>query len=188
MATATDAVLSDLPDLAFTRMLDAPRDLVFQAWTDARHVAAWWGPTGFSNPVCEVDPRRGGRFAVHMQAPNGTIYPGGGVFLEIAAPERLIFTSTLEGRSGQILLEAVNSVTFEDFGRRTRLHLNARVVSAAAESAGKLGGMEEGWAQSLERLAGILKAAGGVARPTPRSVLSYSAGPELVREFREMPV
>jgi uncharacterized protein YndB with AHSA1/START domain len=152
----TDTVV--LPDLTFTRLIQAPRDLVFRAWTHSECVAAWWGPHGFSNPVCEVDPRPGGSFTVHMQGPDGTIYPGGGVFLEIEAPRLLIFTSTLEGKAGEVLIDAVNTVTFEDLAGRTKLTLNARVVRAAHEAGRNLAGMEEGWRQSLERLCAILKA------------------------------
>jgi uncharacterized protein YndB with AHSA1/START domain len=147
-----------LPDLTFTRVFNAPRELVFRAWTHSECVAAWWGPHGFSNPVCEVDPRPGGSFTVHMQGPDGTIYPGGGVFLEIEPPRLLIFTSTFEGKNGEVLIDAVNTVTFEDVGDRTRLTLNARVVRAAREASRNLAGMEEGWSQSLERLSAILKA------------------------------
>lgn len=172
MAAATDIVLEYLPDLTFTRIFDAPRELVFRAWTDARHVAAWWGPRGFSNPVCEVDPRPGGRFVVHMQGPDGTIYPGSGVFLEVQAPEKLIFTSTFEDGYGRVLIDALNTVSFEDLSGRTRLTLNARVVNAAPEAARNLAGMEEGWTQSLERLSAIVKAAGAAPRQTP-SVPSY---------------
>jgi len=147
-----------LPEVTFTRLFDAPRDLVFRAWTDAAQVAAWWGPHGFSNPLCEVDPRPQGRFTVHMQAPDGTVYPGGGVFREVVWPQRLVFTSTLEGGEGGPFIEAVNTVTFEDAAGRTRMTLHAVVVHAASEAAGSLAGMREGWTQSLERLACILKA------------------------------
>lgn len=176
MGAAIERAPNILPDLTFTRIFYAPRELVFQAWTDARHVAAWWGPHGFSNPVCEVDPRPGGGFVVHMQGPDGTIYPGSGIFLEVVAPERLIFTSTFEGRDGRVLINAVNSVTFEDLDGRTRLTLNARVVDAAREAAGNLAGMEEGWTQSLERLAAIVRAVNGAARPAARLSISYPAG------------
>lgn len=166
MGTSTEAVLAPavraeaivLPDLTLARMINAPREQVFRAWTHSECVAAWWGPHGFSNPVCEVDPRPGGRFTVHMQGPDGAVYPGGGVFLEIEPPRLLIFTSTLEGKGGEALIDAVNTVTFEDVVGRTRLTLNARVVRAAREASRNLAGMEDGWHQSLERLSAILKA------------------------------
>jgi len=166
MDTSTEAVLAPavraevtaLPDLTLARMINAPRQLVFRAWTHSECVAAWWGPHGFSNPVCDVDPRPGGRFTVHMQGPEGAVYPGGGVFLEIEPPRLLIFTSTLEGKGREALIDAVNTVTFEDLDGRTRLIVNARVVRAAREASRNLAGLEDGWRQSLERLSAILKA------------------------------
>lgn len=173
MAAVTEYVPRQLPDLTFARMLDAPRELVFRAWTSPACVAAWWGPHGFSIPLCEVDPRPAGRFAVHMRGPDGTLYPGGGVFLEIAAPELIVFTSRFEIRDGRVLIDAVNTVSFEDLGGRTRMILNARVVSAARGATGSLAGVEEGWTQSLERLAAIVKAAGAAPRQPP-AVPSYA--------------
>jgi uncharacterized protein YndB with AHSA1/START domain len=58
-----------------TRVLDAPRALVFRAWTDPALMAKWWGPSSFTNPLCELDPRPGGAIRIHMRAPDGTVYP-----------------------------------------------------------------------------------------------------------------
>ena len=70
-------------EITLTRTFDAPRKLVFSMWTDAKHLAAWWGPHGWTNPRAEADPRPGGRILIHMQAPDGTVHPMGGVFDEI---------------------------------------------------------------------------------------------------------
>ena len=70
-------------DLTLTRILDAPRELVFRVWTDETHLARWWGPSGFTNPVCEIDVRVGGAWRIVMRAPDGTEYPCQGVYLEI---------------------------------------------------------------------------------------------------------
>lgn len=145
-----------LPDLTFTRVIAAPRSLVFAAWTDPRHVARWWGPHGFTNPVCEIDLRPGGVFRVHMRGPDGALYPGEGRVLEVVAPERLVFTSTYEGDGGRRLIEAHNTVTFTERDGKTTLTLRARVTRAAPEAAKNLGGMEAGWTQSLERLAQVV--------------------------------
>jgi uncharacterized protein YndB with AHSA1/START domain len=59
-------------------------------WTDPHHVAQWWGPHGFTNPVCEMDVRPGGALRIVMRAPDGTDYPMTETFREIAAPERLV--------------------------------------------------------------------------------------------------
>jgi uncharacterized protein YndB with AHSA1/START domain len=59
-------------EVHLTRILDAPRELVFKAWTEPKHLAQWWGPRGFSNPVCKLDLRVGGAILIHMCAPDGT--------------------------------------------------------------------------------------------------------------------
>jgi len=61
--------------LVLTRVFDAPRELVFKVWTDPKHVARWWGPHRFTNPVCELDLRPGGAILIHMRGPDGVVYP-----------------------------------------------------------------------------------------------------------------
>ena len=82
------------PDREFviTRILDAPRALVFRAWTDPKHMAAWWGPQTFTNPTCELDPRPGGKWYIQMRGADGIDHPCQGVYREVAPPERLVFT------------------------------------------------------------------------------------------------
>jgi uncharacterized protein YndB with AHSA1/START domain len=145
-------------ELVLTRILGAPRSLVFKAWTDVKHMARWWGPRGFANPVCELDVRPGGLIRIDMRGPNGTIYPMKGVFHEIVEPERLVFTSTaLENEHGKPLLEILNTITFEDFNGITKLTLHARLVTKdfvlTPQVAAALAGMEQGWSESLYRLA-----------------------------------
>jgi uncharacterized protein YndB with AHSA1/START domain len=82
------------PELTMTRVFDAPRELVFRAWTDPERLKRWWGPKGFTNPVCEVDVRPGGAIRIHMRGPDGTVYPMTGAFIEIVEAERLVFTSS----------------------------------------------------------------------------------------------
>ena len=77
-------------ELVITRILDAPRELVFNVWTDPKHLAQWWGPRGFTNPVCEVDPHPGGAIRIHMRGPNGAVHPMTGVYQEVVRPERLV--------------------------------------------------------------------------------------------------
>jgi uncharacterized protein YndB with AHSA1/START domain len=136
-----------LPNLTFKRIFDAPIALVFKAWTDPLHVAAWWGPHGFSNPFAAIEPHPGGRFHVHMQAPDGSIQPMGGHFEEIEAPNRIVFVTTL-----------IHTVTLVDRGARTEMTLHSQMLYAAPSMLPHVGGMEEGWSQSLERLGAILKA------------------------------
>ena len=73
-------------ELVLTRIFDAPRAIVFKAWTDPQQLARWWGPKGFTNPVCELDPRVGGTLRIVMRAPDGQEHPMTGVFREIVEP------------------------------------------------------------------------------------------------------
>jgi uncharacterized protein YndB with AHSA1/START domain len=75
-------------ELTLVRTFSAPRALVFEVWTDPKHLAQWWGPQGFTNPVCEFDPRVGGAFRIHMRGPDGVTYPMKGIIQEIVPPER----------------------------------------------------------------------------------------------------
>ena len=149
--------------LVITRIFDAPRELVFKAWTYPKHLARWWGPNGFDNPVCEIDARPGGAILMHMRGPDGVIYPTRGVFHEIVAPERLVMaTWGFEDEAGNPQLEAHNTVTFaiHESGK-TKLTLQTVIVKAAAEVTAMLAGMEEGWNESLDRLAMDLKTSQG---------------------------
>ena len=144
-------------EIIITREFDAPRDLVFKACTDPELVAQWWGPKYFTNPVCEMDARPGGDILIHMQGPNGAIYPMTGVFNEIVEPERLVFTSSaLGGDQGEPMLEDITTVTFEEVNGKTRVTVHAVVTKATPEAEGALDGMEEGWNQSLDKLAEFL--------------------------------
>jgi uncharacterized protein YndB with AHSA1/START domain len=143
--------------LVLTRTFEAPRALVFKAWTDPKLLAEWWGPHGFANPVCEIDVRPGGGIRINMAGPDGVVHPMKGIFHEIVAPERLVFTSTaLEDEAGHPSLEVRNTVTFAEHEGKTTLRLEAVVVKAAPAAARALEGMEMGWSQSLERLAARL--------------------------------
>jgi uncharacterized protein YndB with AHSA1/START domain len=140
-----------------TRTFDAPRELVWRAWTDPKHLMQWWGPHGFSAPVCELDVRPGGAILIHMHGPDGTVYPMKGVFLEVVEPERLVFSSIAqEDDQGNGQLELLTTITLAERDGKTELTLQATVVKAAPEAAGPLAGMEEGWKQSLDKLTSYL--------------------------------
>jgi uncharacterized protein YndB with AHSA1/START domain len=142
-------------ELVFTRVFDAPRELVWKAWTDPTRLAKWWGPKGFTNPVCVVDPRPGGAIRIDMRGPDGTVYPMTGIYQEIVEPERIVFTASALDEKGKPLFEVLNTATFTEQGGKTRLTLQARVVKTTAEAAPYLRGQEQGWgwSQSLDRLA-----------------------------------
>jgi uncharacterized protein YndB with AHSA1/START domain len=144
---------SSEPSLVFTRIFDVPRDLVFRAWTDPKELEQWWGPRGFTSPVCELDVRPGGAIRIHMRGPDGTIYPMSGVYQEVVVPERLVFLSSALDEEGRPLFEILNTVTFSERGAKTTLRLEARVMKTTAQAPQYLDGMDQGWTQSLERLA-----------------------------------
>ncbi len=155
-ATNSLAALPNEREVVITRVFDAPRALVFKMWTDPKHMAQWWGPKGFTNPVCEVDARPGGALRIVMRAPDGAEYPMKGIFQEVVAPERLVFTNIAVDREGNHLLEGLTTVTFAEHGGKTKLILQTRAIGIAPMAPQMLAGMEAGWTQSLERLQTLL--------------------------------
>jgi uncharacterized protein YndB with AHSA1/START domain len=152
MATG-NTMANEEQELVLTRVFDAPRELVFKAWTDPKRVAQWWRPRGFTNPVCELDVRPGGAIRIHMRGPDGTVYPMTGVYQEVVEPERIVFTSAALDAEGNALFELLTTVTFAEQGGKTKQILRARVIKRTAQAAQYLKGMEAGWTQSLEHLA-----------------------------------
>jgi uncharacterized protein YndB with AHSA1/START domain len=150
--TAAAAKPTATRDVVMTRVFDAPPALVFRMWTDPKHMAVWWGPHGFTNPVCEMDVRPGGALRIHMTGPNGTVYPMVGTFQEVVAGKRLVFMATAQDHDGNPLLESLTTVTFEDLGGKTKLTVDAKAVGISPLAPQMLAGMEAGWTQSLERL------------------------------------
>jgi len=106
-------VIVDPEELA-ARVLDAPRELVFRAWTDPDHLAKWWGPKGFTNTFQEFDLRPGGVWRFVMHGPDGVDYKNKSVFVEVVKPERIVFhhvsgprfqvTATFAGQAGKTML------------------------------------------------------------------------------------
>jgi uncharacterized protein YndB with AHSA1/START domain len=143
-------------EVTLTRTFDATRRMVFKLWTEPEHMAQWWGPKGFTNPVCELDARPGGAIRIHMRAPDGTVYPMSGTFREVVEPERLVFSAIAEDLEGNPLLEALTTVTFAEHGGKTTVTVHAKAVGIAPLAPQMLDGMQAGWIQSLERLAALL--------------------------------
>ncbi len=139
-------------EIVLSRVINAPRERVWEAWTDPNQVAQWWGPKGFTNPVCKLDVRCGGGIRIDMRGPDGTIYPMTGSFREIVEPERLAFISAALDKNGKPLFEVLTTMTFDTQGKKTKLTLHASVVNRTPEAAPYLTGMNEGWNQSLDRL------------------------------------
>lgn len=144
-------------ELVLERTFTAPRDLVFNVWTTPEHLANWWGPKDYTNPVCELDLRVGGAIRIDMQSPEGVVIPSKGFFEEITPPERLVFTLTnFEDEAGEPQLEVRNIVTFDEINGKTKLTLRAVIVKSTSAVDVPLSEMETGWNQSLDRLADVL--------------------------------
>jgi uncharacterized protein YndB with AHSA1/START domain len=150
MAVITSAAaVSAERELVLTRIFDAPRRLVFTAWTEPGRAALWWGPQGFTTISCEMDVRPGGAWRRCMRAPDGTEHRKRGVYREIVEPERLVFTYSTEDPEGRSGHETLVTVTFADLGAKTRVTLH----QVAFESVAARDSHRDGWTSCLERFA-----------------------------------
>jgi uncharacterized protein YndB with AHSA1/START domain len=134
-------------------VFDAPRELVWSAWTDPNHLAQWWGPNGFTTTTSAYDLRPGGTWRFVMHGPDGRDYQNLVTFDEIVKPERLVY------RHGDDVepVQFRTTVTFEDLGGKTRLTLRAQFPTAdARDRVVKEYGAAEGAVQTIERLANYL--------------------------------
>ena len=160
-----ERLAAHLPKMGFTareivleRLVDAPAAVVFRCWTDPTQMARWWGPLGFTNPVCELDVRVGGAWRIVMRAPDGTDYPCHGVYREVVANELLMFTNIATDAAGGPILDGLTTVTFAEANGKTKLTVQTGAVALVGYAAGYLEGMEAGGRQSLERLDGVVSA------------------------------
>jgi len=157
MAKGSSVVEEGLLELCLTRRFTAPPEVVFRAWIEPEHLAQWWGPKGFTNPVCEVDARVGGAIRIDMRAQNGMAYPMIGRFVEIDRPHRLVFKACPLDEGGRPMLEVLNSVTFAEVNGGTEITLIATVTMTTPAAEGAIGGMSQGWSKSLDRLAELVR-------------------------------
>lgn len=132
------------------RTLDAPRPLVFQAWTDPAHAAQWYGPHGYTVPVCEMDPRPGGAFRVCMRSSKGVECWETGTFREVLVPERLV-TDYRVTFGDSPAVELSTTVTFEELGAQTRVTVRQTFFDENFTR-----GARAGTEESLDRLAAHL--------------------------------
>ncbi len=143
-------------EFTITREFAAPRELVFQAWTDAKHVAQWWGPRGFSAPVCQWNAVAGEQIYVVMRGPDGVDHPMGGEFREVTPPERLVMACGALNEKGELLFEFVHAVTFTERDGKTLVTVNSTVTKTSDDANKYIGGFKMGMTMSLERLGDLL--------------------------------
>ncbi len=137
--------------VTLTRLYDAPRDLVWRAWTDPKMMALWFGPRGFG-ATCELDVRLGGNLRIVMHGPDGNDYPMNGVFREVVPPERLVFSNIAVDKDGNHLLEGETSVVLEAQGSKTKMTLRTYARGLVPVAPQMLAGMEAGWSQSFDKM------------------------------------
>lgn len=140
-----------------TRVFDAPRERVFEAWTRAEHLQHWFGPKDFTLHSCEADPRPGGVFKLCMRAPDGKNYWVRGVYREVAAPGHLVIACAADDDKGVERLHEVIEVTFTESRGKTTVAVNAVARGPSDEAAWMLKGMDKGWAQTVDRLGAHLR-------------------------------
>jgi uncharacterized protein YndB with AHSA1/START domain len=138
------------------RVFHAPRALVWQAWTDPKMLAQWFGPRGFIASVPELDVRVGGPLRIVMHGPDGNDYPMKGVFTEVRAPERLVFTNIPIDKDGNHLLEGETTITLTEQGGKTTMTMTSHMVGLVPIAPQMLAGMKAGWTQSIDKLQGLV--------------------------------
>jgi uncharacterized protein YndB with AHSA1/START domain len=161
----TDSTVTSTPEaLIITRVFDAPRELVYRAWTEPERVMRWWGPEPYTSPSCKIDLRVGGSYLFAMQSPEGAVHWSGGVYREIVPNERIVCTDSFTDPDGNVVpashyglqgdfpLEMLVTVTLEDAGEgKTRMTVRQEGMP---QSFGEMAGA--GWSSSLDKLAALL--------------------------------
>lgn len=176
--------------LVIERIFDAPRELVWKAWTDPGHVKLWWGPKDYSAPVAEIDLRVGGKYLYCMRSPDGHDGWTTGTFREIVPMERIVATNCFSDPQGNVVpptrngmppdmaTEMLQTVTFEDLGpARTKLTLRVEGLPTGLMS--EMATM--GWMQSLNKFGESLVPA-RPSRGNTRSACGNAANPRVPRE------
>jgi uncharacterized protein YndB with AHSA1/START domain len=136
-------------EIVMTRVLDAPRDLVFEAHTSCEHLRNWWGPRGYEVASCDADFRPGGAWRIVHRGPDGNEYGFHGEYREIVPPERIVWTFEFEGAPGSV---SVETLTLEERDGKTTLTSTSVHDSREARDAMLESGMESGAAETMDRL------------------------------------
>jgi uncharacterized protein YndB with AHSA1/START domain len=143
--------------IVMSRTFDAPREVVWTAFTAPEHVAKWYGGHGFGNPVCEMDVRPGGLWRHVMRTPDGSEYKMEFVFVEVVKPERLVWKNAHDGKPPPGQLNVLNTVTLEEAGAKTKWTLVARFDSLAERDVAVKNGFATVITQGSEKLNDIVK-------------------------------
>jgi uncharacterized protein YndB with AHSA1/START domain len=161
------AGMTSIADLApgervilISRVVDAPRDLVFEAFTNPKHLTRFWGPKGFDCTDCKVDLRVGGTFSIMMRGPDGNSYPATGVYEDVTPPEQIVYSGTAnEGHpcGGGIPPRSTVTMRFTEEGaRKTKIVVHSLLQTSADKDAAIAGGFSIGWNDSIDRLEAFL--------------------------------
>lgn len=141
-------------EVVTTRVFDAPRRLVWEAWTSPEHLPHWMlGPEGWTMPVCEIDLRPGGAYRFVWRRPDGAEMGISGAYQEVTPPERLVATEAWDGWT-----ETLNTLVLSEEDGKTTITNTVRYPSKEARDAALQTGMKEGLSQGLDRLAEYLQA------------------------------
>ena len=158
MSAQPNANAADERELVLTRLLDAPREKVFRAWTEPELMKEWFVPKPWTLASAEIDPRTGGRSFVVMRDPDGNEYPNDGIYLEVVKNEKIVFTDayTIGWQPSQKPF-FTGIITFEDEGGKTRYTARARHWTMEAKEEHEKMGFHEGWGLCADQLGELLK-------------------------------
>jgi uncharacterized protein YndB with AHSA1/START domain len=152
-AKANARAAAESHELVLTRVFDARRELVFKAWTEREYLMQWSAPHGFTVTESDGELRAGGSYRAAMRSPEGEVHRLGGVYKEIVAPERLVFTHAWEGDDGKLGHATEVTVTLEDLGGKTKMTFR----QTGFESAASRDGHQGGWSEAFGRLAALVE-------------------------------
>lgn len=142
-------------EFVLEHVFNAPRELVFTAFSACEHVSHWWGPTGWTLPVCEMDFRPGGVWFYCMRGPGGEDACGKATYREIIKPERIVYTDAFADTDGNVqtqMPQMIITLTFTEHNGKTTLTNHVEFASVADKEATLGMGMVEGLTQTLDRL------------------------------------
>lgn len=157
MTAASNTITSADRELVLERIIDAPRERVFRAWTDPELLKQWFAPLPWTTPRAEMDVRPGGASLVVMRSPEGEDFLNPGVYLEVVPNERLVFTDAYTKAwdpSEKPFMTAI--LTFEDQGGKTKYTARVRHWTAADREKHEQMGFHQGWGQCADQLAALV--------------------------------